>query len=104
MLYTHIISALNHTLLTLQLDILLLLGIGQSPRDTDQESTGAQDPQRLAAEAQAGLGEGGDGGDGARERAARRRGDHVLQSRQAVQEGLAVEFVIGLVGDFGLWG
>lgn len=50
-LRTHLVSTLDHALLTLHLNVLLLLGVGQCPWDTDEEGASADDPEGLAAEA-----------------------------------------------------
>lgn len=102
MAVTYLVGALDHALLALHLDVLLLFGVGQSPRDTKEEGTGADDPQRLAAELDAGLCEGSDGLDGAGDRAACGRRNNVFQGIETVVEGLAVDLKIRLDGDFGL--
>lgn len=77
---TNLISTPDHTLLALHLDILLLLGVGQRPRNTKQEGTGAYDPQCPTAEQQTGLCEGCDRVDSVEETAAMSRRNDVLQS------------------------
>ena len=47
---TYLVSSLDHSLLALHLDVLLLLGVGQGEWHTEQESTGADNPKGLAAE------------------------------------------------------
>lgn len=47
---TYLVSSLDHSLLALHLDVLLLLGVGQGEWHTKQESTGADNPKGLAAE------------------------------------------------------
>ena len=98
---TYLVSTLDHTLLALHLDVLLLFGVGQSPRDTEKEGAGADDPQRLTAEQDARLCEGGDGVDSAGELAAGGGGDDVFQGIETVVEGLAVKLKVGLNGDLG---
>lgn len=48
---TNLVGTLDHALLTLHLDVLLLLGVGQCPWDTDEESASADNPEGLSAEA-----------------------------------------------------
>ena len=101
MAVTYLVGALDHALLALHLNVLLLFGVGQSPRDTEEEGTGADDPQRLTAELDAGLCERGDGVDGAGDRAACGRRNHVFQGVETVVEGLTIDLEVGLNGDFG---
>lgn len=89
-------SALLHAHLALHLLHLLLLAEGQRPGDAEQQRAGADDPQGLAAEAEAGsrpvVGCVGGGGDtlavGGR--------DDVGERGDAVSEG----FFVGVIGDF----
>lgn len=101
---SYLISTPNHSLLSLHLHILLLLSIGQRPRDTKQESTGTDDPQSSAAEHHTGLCERADPRDGGGESEAGRRRNHVSESCKTVGEGLALEFNFGFIGNFGFWG
>lgn len=100
---TYLIGTSDHTLLTLQLHILLFLGIGKRPRNTEEESTGADDPQRLTTEQKAGLCERCDERNGGGELATSRGREHVFQGRDTISEALAFEFDLVIVGDFGFW-
>ena len=100
---TYLVGTSDHTLFTLQLHILLFLGIGKRPRNTEEESTGADDPQCLTTEQKAGLCEGGEERNGGGELATGRRREHVFQGRDTISEALAFEFDLVIVGDFGFW-
>jgi hypothetical protein len=47
---TYLVSSLDHSLLALHLDVLLLLGVSQGEWHTEQESTGADNPEGLSTE------------------------------------------------------
>lgn len=83
---THLISPLNHPLLPFHLHNLLFLGIRQRPRNTDKESAGTEDPQRLSAEHDARLGERCDRRDGAGDLATGVGRDDVFQRIDAVEQ------------------
>lgn len=93
-------GALLHAHLALHLLHLLLLAEGQRPWDAEQEGAGADDPEGLAAEAEARggpvVGRGGGGG----EALAVGRGHDVSERGEAVREGLFV----GVVGDVACFG
>lgn len=95
-------GALLHAHLALHLLHLLLLAEGQRPGDAEQEGAGADDPEGLAAEAEARggpvVGRGGGGG----EALAVGRGHDVGERGEAIGEGLFVG-VIGDVACFGFW-
>lgn len=95
----YLIRTLLHTHLPLHLQNLLFLAESQRPRHTQQQSAGADHPQRLAAEAQsrgrpcvARFG-------GRVEALAVCGGDDVFEGVDSVEEGL-VEFIVVYVGDF----
>ena len=98
---TYLISSPNHTLLPLQLHILLLLGIRKRPRNTQQECGSADNPQCPTTEQNAGLCERGDEGDGGGKLAAGGGRDHVSQGSETVAEVFALDFDFVFVGDFG---
>lgn len=97
---TYLVGTLDHTLLPLHLNVLLLLGIGQRPRNTNQEGTGADNPQGFSAEGQAGLGQGCDRRDGVGSSAARGGWDHVFQGGDTLVKGLILEDLFFFIGDF----
>lgn len=97
---TYLIGTLDHALLPLHLDVLLLLGVGQRPRDTNQESAGTDNPQGLAAEGQTGLAEGCERRNGVGDGAARGGRDHVFQGGDTLVEGFVLEDFLFFVGDF----
>lgn len=97
---TYLISTLDHALFPLHLDVLLFLGVSQRPRDTNQESTGADNPQSLSTERQAGFAEGCERGDGVGDGAARGGRDHVFQGGDTLVEGFLFEDFFFFVGDF----
>lgn len=99
---TYLIGTLDHTLLTLQLDILLLLSVGKSPRDTEQESTGAENPERAAAEGNTRLCERGHVGGCVGGLLAGGGRDNVFQGGETVEKGLGLDVIVGLDGDLGL--
>lgn len=99
---TYLVGSLDHALLPLHLDVLLLFGVGKSPWDTEKESTGADDPERLSAERNTGLCEGGDGGDSASDSATGGGRDNIFQGGQTVEESLSLKLEVGFGGDLGL--
>lgn len=100
---TYLVSSLDHSLLALHLDVLLLLGVGQGEWHTEQESTGADNPEGLAAERKAGLGEVCDGRDGVGNSEAGGGGNDVFQSSDTLVERLGLELNILVVGDLGVY-
>lgn len=100
---TYLISSPNHTLLPLQLHILLLFGIRKRPRNTQQECGSADNPQCPTTEQNAGLCERGDEGNGGRKLAAGGGRNHVSQGSQTVTEVFALDFNFVFVRDFGFY-
>jgi hypothetical protein len=47
---TYLVSSLDHSLLALHLDVLLFLGVSQGEWHTEQEGTGADNPESLSTE------------------------------------------------------
>lgn len=91
---TYLISSLNHSLLPLQLNVLLFLGISERPRHTEEESAGAKNPQSLSAEHDARLRERGECGHGASDLTAGAGGNHVFEGGDTLVEGLAFDLGI----------
>lgn len=86
---SYLISSLDHSLLPLQLNVLLFLSIGESPRHTEEESAGAKDPQSLSTEHDAGLRERGECGNSAGDLTAGAGGNHVFEGGDTLVEGFA---------------
>lgn len=99
---TYLVGSLNHSLLTLHLDVLLLLGVSEGEGHTKQESAGADNPEGLSAEGKGGLGKGCDGGDGVGDSAAGGGGNDIFQGSDTLVKRLALEFNIFIIGDLGV--
>lgn len=100
---TNLISPPNHALLTFHLNVLLLLGVRQRPRHAEQEGARAEDPQRLAAEAQRRPRERGQRRGGVADAAPRGRRDHVLEGGDALVERLVLDVDARVGGDLGVY-
>lgn len=89
--------------LVLHIGNLLLLGEGEGPRDTEEESAGAEHEDRLAAEAEGGGHVAGGGVEDVGDGGAGCGGDDVAEGDETLGEGLVQSgggFVVG--GDLGV--
>lgn len=100
---THLTCSLLHLHIPLHLNQLLLLGVGQRPRNTQQKRTTANNPQRFSAPKQAHAKVCVGCAEETRQRLSCGGRDDVFQGGDALEQGFVGRVDVGVVADFGVY-